>query len=258
MEKRRINKVSGIMKKLAAAALVLAVVSVFTACSGGQEEASEDLKVIYDCYSENEVEFSTGNGKPVKTREHLFVVENVSDKSIGEAKIRIDALDENGDALTKTAGTSGVYHLPYLMPGEKAVVSCMDAEWTDVPAGFRTEITGGRADKGSGAPLTITSASETSPYSWEITVKNDGDSDVKWVNGSFVSGDSEDDAERMPVLFAVVKDEGDGKIVREGAMLKGDDFAIEDINIAPGEEYTAGFSFDAPLEDPEFIVCWRI
>lgn len=246
------------MKKLAAAAVVLAMVSAFTACSGGQAAGSDDLKVIYDCYSGNEAEFSTGNGKPVMTREHLFVVENVSDKSIVEAKIRIDALDENGDALTTTGGISGVYHLPYLMPGEKAVVSCMDAEWTDVPADFRTEITGGKSGKGSGAPLTLTSASEISPYSWEITVKNDGDTDVKWVNGSYFSGGSGDDAERMPDLFAVVKDKGDGKIVHEGAMLNGDDYATEDINIAPGEEYTAGFNFDAPLEDPEFIVCWKI
>lgn len=242
-----------IVKRLVAAGAVLVAVSALTACSIGSAGHEEHLKVIYECYSDDEATFSFDDEDSIATREHLFVVENVSDKGIGGAKLHIDALDDNGNVLKSRIG--GSYPLPYLMPGEKAIVSCMDAEWTDVPASYRTEIREDLFVTGSGVPLTLTSASNTAPYAWNITVKNDGDEAVIWSNGY---SDEDNAAERSPALFAVVKNDGDEATVYEGHMIKDDALVKEDISIAPGEEYTAEFSFSTQFDDPEFIICWRI
>ena len=243
------------LKMVTAIVMMLIIMAPLSACgkTSGAEEASEYLKLVYECYETGNFALVENDGTEVETRSRCFIFENTSDQDIRSAKVSIHGLDENGEKLVCSYNLNNI-GLPDLKQGERAIISCMDAEWKETPASFMAEPTGIVWGESKGAPLTILDATCIGQgFTWEVTLRNDGDEDFLWVNDL---EDVEGSPGRRPVLIAVTKDEEGNTDLERGVLLNGDDFMHDNFTIAPGEEKTLEVCFSEAYQDPEIIVCW--
>lgn len=218
--------------------------------------SSEKLVVAYEGYAAETTELDLGNG-PVETREHYFIMQNATDKTIHSAEVNVFGLDGNGKRLKRSEGeTNGLptYLISYLMPGEYTIVESFDAEWVEIPASFEFVLTKLLTGSDEVPSLSVTDAVQLTPYAWDLTLRNDGAEEILWVN-DFSGEDFE--VKRLPMVAAVVTDDaGNVESVDIAVLLDGDQIMTDNFTIAPGEEKTVVVCFSAEYQDPEFIICW--
>lgn len=225
--------------------------------SCGQTDDTEGLEIKYECYADEATTIDYGSG-PMESRVCYFILENTTDKELRYAEVKTFGLDGNGERLQRADGEvnkTPTYMVPSLMPGESAIIQAFDAEWVEIPASFEVRVTGKSWGSCEGVPLSVIDTSQTGPYAWQMTLRNDGDEEMLWVN-DFSNQDLE--IGRQPVVVAVIRDDdGNVESIDRGTLLDGNQIMTENITIAPGEEKTVEVCFSGKHQDPEFIICWN-
>ena len=243
------------LKTTAAAAMMLIMMVALPSCGmiSGAEEASEYLKLVYEGSEAGSFSLETSDGT-VETKSHGFIFENTSDKDLSSASVAVHGLDGNGEKLRNSFGSTKL-DIPSLKPGERAFIDSMDAEWAETPASYKAEPVSIVWGDCKGVPLTILDVTGNGfGFSWEVTLRNDGDEDLLWINDY---GSAEDKTGRQPVLVAVGKDGEGNTTLEQGVLLDGDDIMRDNFTIAPGEEKTVEVCYSESYQDPEIIVCWH-
>lgn len=246
------------MNKLRAIIAILIILTVsFASCgkAGGEtEDAGDFLSVIYEGYSPMKGALLKSDGSEIESRVYCFVIENTSDQEIRTAQATVIGLDENGEQIYSAdrIATS----LPYLRPGEKAIVTVLEADWKEFPSSYEIELGDISWGEGKGQPLTITSVKyDERGIVCDVTLKNEGDEEFVWY---YDESDPNNANGRFPTLIAVVKD-GDGnvKAIDACSPLDGDDILRENMTFAPGEEREVTFCYSDSYNEPEILICWR-
>ena len=248
-----------LLRKTTMIIMALLMTAALISCgqgAGGIGGSTEILSVVHEGYSATLGYVTKADGSEVESRVYALVLENVSDKAISRAEVGITGLDENGDAIS-AGGNQYVYAVPYLEPGERMITAVMDADWNETPASYQIKVGSIMYGEGEGVPLSVL---ESKPYggsavSWLVTLRNDGDEDLVWIN-DYSGGDIS--AGRQPVLVAVEKDEaGTAVKVDQGALIAGGDIMQDNFTIPAGAEKEVEVVFSGDYEDPEIMVCWQ-
>lgn len=249
-----------IRKMITLFAAVMVMTAMLSACATQTGSMSGDttdpITIVYEGNSTNAMPYDNGHGEIVDSRVHYFVLENTSDKELKSADVVAIGLDENGEELGTSDGRSpSKYAVAPLNPGERTYAVAFDTDWSEPPASYKLEITKTRWGAGKEANLftVVDVAAESEDFVRKVTIRNDGEEDITWVNTPDESAQS-----RKTQLVAIVKDdEGNVISIDAASLMDGDDaYMQENFTLAPGEEKTASAITDSQDQDPEFCICW--
>ena len=249
-----------ILKTITLFAAALVMTALLSACAQQTDSMSGDttdpITIVYEGASTNVMPYDNGRGEIVDSRVHYFVLENTSDKELKSADVVAIGLDENGEELETSDGKSpSKYTVTPINPGERTYAVAFDTDWSEPPASYKLEITKTRWGAGKEANLftVVDVAAEPESFARNVTIRNDGEEELTWVNAPDESAQS-----RQTQLVAIVKDdEGNVSSIDAASLMDGDDaYMQENFTLAPGEEKTISAIVEGQDQDPEFCICW--